>query len=111
MSSSKEYVSYILEQLSPLGAITCRPMMGEYVLYYQDKVIGGIYDNRFLIKAIPAALALMPQASLELPYSGAKAMLLVEQLEDMDFLQNLFTAMYEQLPPPKKKNKSKGRSS
>ena len=78
-------------------------MMGEYVLYYGGKVVGGIYDNRLLVKSIPAAIALMPEAQRELPYEGAKEMLLVEDVEDRDFLHKLFEEMYEDLPEPKKK--------
>ncbi len=78
-------------------------MMGEYVLYYSGKVVGGIYDNRLLVKPTPSAVALMPEAQCELPYEGAKEMLLVEDVEDRDFLNKLFEAMYEELPEPKKK--------
>ncbi|MBR2337763.1 MAG: competence protein TfoX [Clostridia bacterium] len=100
MASSKEYSEFVLERCSGLSA---RAMMGEYVLYYRGKVIGGIYDNRLLVKSIPAAIALMPEAQRELPYEGAKEMLLVEDVEDRDFLRKLFEEMYEELPKPKKK--------
>ncbi len=100
MASSKEYLDFVLEQCSGLSA---RAMMGEYVLYYGGKVVGGIYDNRLLVKSIPAAIALMPEAQRELPYEGAKEMLLVEDVEDRDFLHKLFEEMYEDLPEPKKK--------
>lgn len=102
MASSKEYLDFVLDQCSGLSA---RAMMGEYVIYYSGKVVGGIYDNRFLVKPTPSAIALMPEAPRELPYEGAKGMLLVEDIEDKDFLNKLFEAMYEELPEPKKRNK------
>ncbi len=100
MSSSKEYLDFVLEQC---GNLSARAMMGEYILYYAGKVIGGIYDNRLLVKTTPSAAALMPKAPHELPYEGAKEMLLVEDIEDRDFLNKLFESMYEELPEPKKK--------
>lgn len=103
MASSKEYVAYIMEQLSELGEVSSRAMMGEYVLYYRDKVIGGIYDDRLLVKPVPAALRLMPTASREIPYNGAKEMLLVDNVDDRAFLSELFRAMYDELPTRKKK--------
>ncbi len=105
MASSKEYLEFVLEQLSELDDITYRAMMGEYIIYYRDKVAGGIYDNRFLVKPVQAARELMPHARLEIPYEGAKDMLLVDELEDREFLKRLFEAMYEELPAPKKKKK------
>ncbi|MBQ1262048.1 MAG: TfoX/Sxy family protein [Clostridia bacterium] len=100
MASSKEYMEFVVDQCSGL---TARAMMGEYVLYYGGKVVGGIYDNRLLVKPTPSAIALMPEAQKELPYEGAKEMLLVEDIEDRDFLNKLFEAMYEELPEPKKR--------
>ena len=105
MSSTKEYLNFILEQLKELDEITYRAMMGEYIIYYKRKVIGGIYDNRFLIKPTKSAKALMPNALLELPYDGAKEMLLVEDIEDRDFLAELFNSMINELPEPKKRRK------
>ncbi len=105
MASSKDYLEYVLEQLGELSEVTYRAMMGEYILYYQGKVIGGIYDNRFLVKPTKSARALMPDAPLELPYEGAKEMLLVENIEDRGFLAELFDAMVSELPAPKKKKK------
>lgn len=99
MASSKEYLEFVLEQCSGLSA---RAMMGEYVLYYGGKVVGGICDNRLLVKPTPSAIALMPEAHRELPYEGAKEMLLVEDVEDRDLLNKLFEAMFEELPEPKK---------
>lgn len=103
MASSKEYLNFILEQLSGLEGITYRAMMGEYIIYYRDKIIGGIYDDRFLVKHVNSAVALMPDAIYELPYEGAKEMLLVDNVDDKVFLTNLFNAVYDELPLPKKK--------
>ena len=107
MASSKEYLDFILEQLSELDEITYRAMMGEYIIYYRGKVIGGIYDDRFLVKNIKAAADLMPEAALELPYDGAKEMLLVDDIENKEFLRELLEAMYDELPAPKKKKEKK----
>ena len=103
MASSKEYLDFILEQLSDLEDITYRPMMGEYILYYRGKLIGGIYDDRFLVKPVKSAVTMMPDARMELPYDGAKEMLLVEDVDDREFLQKLVRAMYPDLPAPKKR--------
>lgn len=105
MASSKEYLYFILEALSELEGITSRSMMGEYLIYYHEKVIGGIYDNRFLVKPVNAAKELMPNATYELPYSGAKEMLLVEDVDNREFLARLLTKMYDELPVPKPKKK------
>ena len=105
MASDKDYLEYILELLSDLDDISYRAMMGEYIIYYRGKVVGGIYDNRFLIKPVKTALAMMPDADLELPYEGAKEMLLVDDVENKEFLQELLEAMYDELPAPKKKKK------
>ena len=105
MASSKEYLDFILEQLSSLEGISHRAMMGEYIIYYRDKVIGGIYDDRFLVKPVQAALKMMPDADLELPYERGSRMLAVDNVEDREFLQSLIEAMYEELPEPKKKAK------
>ena len=103
MASSKGYLDYILEQLSELDDVTYRAMMGEYIIYYRGKVVGGIYDDRFLVKPTKSAVALMPDADEELPYEGAKRMLLVDNVEDRDFLRELIEATYEELPAPKKR--------
>ena len=103
MASSKEYLEFILEQLSELDDVTYRAMMGEYILYYRGKIIGGIYDDRLLVKPVKSAAALMPDATFELPYEGAKEMLLVDDVDDRDSLAELFDAMYDELPLPKKK--------
>ncbi|MBQ2314484.1 MAG: TfoX/Sxy family protein [Treponema sp.] len=96
MASSKEYLDFVLEQLSGLQEITFRAMMGEYLLYYRGKIFGGIYDNRFLVKPVKSAKAKMPDAPMELPYEGAKEMLLVEDIENKAFLTELVSAMYEE---------------
>ena len=101
MASSKDYLEFIMDQL-PDGA-SYRPMMGEYVIYYGEKVAGGLYDDRFLIKNVQAAKDLMPQAHSEIPYDGAKPMLLVDNVEDREFLRELMEAMYDQLPATKKR--------
>ena len=103
MASSESYRDFILDQLSGLEGISCRAMMGEYILYYQGKVFGGIYDDRFLVKPTKSAMALMPDAPPELPYEGARAMLLVEDVDDRAFLEALLNAMVDELPAPKKK--------
>lgn len=102
MSSSKDYLEYVLDQLSDLEDISSRAMMGEYIIYYRGKIIGGIYDDRFLVKPVKAAIAMMPNAERELPYEGAKEMLLVERLDDREFLKDLLESMYEELPARRK---------
>ena len=103
MASSREYLDFILEQVSGLEGITFKQMMGEYLLYMNGRIIGGIYDDRFLVKPTKSALDMMPDAERELPYEGAKEMLLVDNVDNRGFLQELLTAMYEELPAPKKK--------
>lgn len=103
MASSKEYLDFILEQLSELNEITYRAMMGEYILYYRGKIIGGIYDDRLLVKPVKSAVAFMQNTTFELPYEGAKEMLLVDDVDNKEFLTKLFNAMYDELPFPKKK--------
>ncbi len=103
MASSKQYLEFILEQLSNLKDISYRAMMGEYIIYYQGKIVGGIYDDRFLVKPTKSAMAKMPNAIMELPYKGAKEMLLVDEVDNKEFLKELFNAMYNELPAPKRK--------
>ena len=103
MASSKEYLDFVLEQLSELEEITYRAMMGEYIIYYRGKIVGGIYDDRLLVKPVKSAIALMPNATYELPYEGAKEMLLVDDVDSKEFLSKLFDEMYNELPTPKKK--------
>ncbi len=103
MASSKEYLDFILEQLSELDDVSYRAMMGEYIIYYRGKVVGGIYDDRFLVKPTKSAAAMMPNADTELPYDGAKEMLLVDDVDNKGFLKELLEAMYDELPAAKKK--------
>ena len=103
MASSKGYLDFIMEQLSELEEISSRKMMGEYIIYYRGKIIGGIYDDRFLVKDTESAREMIPDPVRELPYDGAKEMLLVRNLEDRDYLRRLVEAMYEDLPAPKRK--------
>ena len=103
MATKKEYVQFILDQLSALDGITCKPMMGEYILYNHGKIAAYLCDDRLLVKPVPAAKACLPHAKLAPPYPGAKDMLLVEEVDDKAFLTALFTAMENELPTPKKK--------
>jgi len=105
MSSSKEYLNFILEQLSELEDITYRAMMGEYIIYYHGKIVGGIYDDRFLVKPVRSAIEYMPNANYELPYDGAKKMLLVDDVDNKEYLTGLFNSMYDELPTPKPKKR------
>lgn len=103
MPSSKEYLNFVLEQLSGLDEIDYKSMMGEYIIYYRGRIVGGIYDDRFLVKPVKAAREMMPEALMEAPYEGAKEMLLVDNLDSREFMQNLFLSMYEEHPEPKRK--------
>lgn len=105
MASSKGYLEFVLDQLSGVEDINHRAMMGEYILYYRGKVIGGIYDDRLMVKNVPSALAYMGDAALEQPYEGAKPMILVENVDNREYLKNLFQAMYKDLPEVKAKKK------
>ena len=103
MASSKEYLDYVLDQLRELDELSCKPMMGEYLLYYHGKIVGGIYDDRFLVKDTPSARALMPEAERALPYEGAKLMLLVSDPDDRALLHKIFDGIYSDLPDKNKK--------
>ena len=103
MAMSKQYLEFVLDQLSLLEDISYRAMMGEYIVYYQGKIIGGVYDDRFLVKPTQSAKRMMPDAPYESPYAGAKEMLLVERIEDKAFLRELVSSMAAELPAPKKK--------
>ena len=105
MASSREYRDFILGQLSGLDGISCRQMMGEYIICYQGRIVGGIYDNRFLVKPTASAAAMMPEADREFPYEGAKEMLLVDNVDNREFLTELLTAMVDELPAPKPKKR------
>ena len=107
MASTKAYLDFILDQLSGLDEITYRAMMGEYIIYYKGRIVGGVYDDRFLVKPTKSAAAMMPDAERELPYEGAKEMLLVDNVDDREFLQKLLEEMYKELPAPKVRGKKK----
>ena len=104
MASSREYLDFILEQLSGLENVTWKTMMGAYIIYWRGKIVGGIYDDRFLVKPTKSAVAMMPDAERELPYEGAKEMLLAD-VDNREFLEELLEAMYDELPAPKQKKK------
>ena len=106
MASSKEYLDFILDQFSELEEMSYRPMMGEYILYYRGEIIGGVYDNRLLLKPVKVVMDQLRQTRLERPYEGAKEMILLEDLEDKSFLIRLIKDMYEDLPAPKVKKKA-----
>ena len=108
MASSKGYLDFILEQLSELDGISWRAMMGEYLIYYHGKVVGGIYDDRFLVKLTKSAAEMMPNAGMEIPYEGAKEMLLVDNVENRGFLRELLEAMDAELPAPKPRKNGRG---
>ena len=103
MASSKEYLDFILEQVSELDNVSYKAMMGEFIIYYKGKIIGGIYDDRLLVKPVQSAINYMPNAVYELPYDGAKEMLLVDEVDNKEFLIGLFDAVYDDLPAPKPK--------
>ena len=103
MATSKEYLAFILDQLSDVEGITHRQMMGEYIIYMNGKIAAYLCDDRLLVKPVPSAVKLMPNATYEPPYDGAKDMLLVDNVDDRAFLKELFEAMYPELPDPKKK--------
>ena len=102
MASGKEYLEFVLEQLSSLDGISYKAMMGEYIIYYQGKIVGGIYDDRLLVKPTKSAKQMMPDAPLEVPYEGAKEMILVDDIDNRDFLNELMNAMADELPARKK---------
>ena len=110
MASTKGYLDFIMEQLSELDEISYRAMMGEYILYYRGKVFGGIYDDRLMVKHVPVAIKLMPNASMELPYDGAKEMILVDDVDNREFLCRMVACMWEELPERKTKNKGSVKS-
>ena len=103
MPSSKEYLEYVMDQLSGLQDVTYKAMMGEYIIYYRGKIVGGIYDDRFLVKPVKSAIEMMPDAEMEIPYEGAKTMILVDDVENRSFLTELLENMFDELPAPKKK--------
>ena len=110
MASTRDYLEFVLDQLSGLDGITYRAMMGEYIVYYKGRIPGGIYDDRLLVKPTKSALAMMPDAAREIPYEGGSEMLLVEEIDDRWFLEDLFNAMYDELPEPKKGKSAKNKN-
>ncbi|MBQ4527913.1 MAG: TfoX/Sxy family protein [Clostridia bacterium] len=105
MSTTKDYLTYIIDQLSELDRITHRQMMGEYIIYYKDKIAAYLCDNRVMVKPVPSALNMIPNARFEPPYEGAKDMIVIENADDREFMTKLFNAMYDELPQPKKRGK------
>ena len=105
MSSTKEYLNYILDQLSLIDGITYRQMMGEYIIYHHGKIAAYLCDDRLLVKPVASTVRLMPDAVYETPYEGAKEMILVKNADDREYLKELFEAMYDELPEPKKRKK------
>lgn len=105
MASSQGYLQFILEQLSELEEITYRAMMGEFIIYYRGKIIGGIYDDRLLVKPTKSAIHYIPNVSYTLPYDGAKEMILVDNVDDKSFLTGLFKEIYNELPELKSTKK------
>ncbi len=103
MPSTKDYLNFVLDQLSDLEDITFRAMMGEYIIYYRGKVAGGIYDDRFLVKPVPSAVSFFEKPHYEVPYKGAKPMLLVDEVDNREFVTRLLKAMYAELPENKRK--------
>ena len=95
MASSKEYKDYVLEQLSILDNITYKPMMGEYLLYYNKILFGGIYDDRLLIKIVNGNKKFNMKESI--PYDGAKPMFLIDDLDNQEILKNIVIDTYNEL--------------
>ncbi len=95
MPSSAEYLEFVLDQLNGVGELSHRKMMGEYILYYKGKVIGGIYDNRLLLKDVPPVRLLVPDCRLELPYEGGKPMIAVDDVDDAEKLRSIVEAAYD----------------
>lgn len=107
MASSKEYLNYVLDLLGALDGVTSRSMMGGYIIYYRDKIVGGIYADRFMLKATDSAKRMLPDAVQEPPYEGAKPMILVDT-EDRELLKNVVEAMWPELTErqPRKRKKA-----
>lgn len=103
MATNKEYLNFILDQLSGLDGIAVKQMMGEYIVYYNGKIVAYLCDDRLLVKPVASAIKMLPDAKMEPPYDGAKDMLLVENVDDKAFLTELFKSMYDELPMPRKK--------
>ena len=103
MSSTKEYLDFVLEQLSDLPDVDYRAMMGEFIIYYHGRVIGGIYDNRFLVKPTKSAKEILPNAPMEIPYPKGSPMIMIPDIENRELLVQLFNAIYPELPDKKKR--------
>ena len=102
MASTPEYLEYVLDLLDDVPEVTHRKMMGEYILYASGKIIGGIYDDRFLVKKTTVSCAVLSVA--EIPYDGAAEMLLVD-IENRDAISAMVLEMLPELPEPKKRRK------
>lgn len=110
MATTKDYLAFLLDQLSELDGITHRRMMGEYIIYHRGKIAAFVCDNRLLVKQVPSALRLMPDAERDSISGGAnKNMLLVDQVDDRAFLTELFSCMYDELPEPSPQKMNKKR--
>lgn len=107
MATKKEYLELILEQLSGLDNISHRQMMGEYIIYHNGKIAAYLCDDRLFVKPVKSAREMMPEARYEPPYEGAKDMILVEDVDDREFLKELFEKMYQELPEMKKTKSKK----
>lgn len=103
MATSKEFLAFVLDEMSDVYGVTYRQMMGEYIIYMNGKIAAYLCDDRLLVKPVPSAVRMMPDARYEPPYDGAKDMILVDRVDDREFLTELFGAMYDELPEPKKK--------
>ena len=101
MASSKDFLDFVLDQLSILPDINYRAMMGEFIIYYHGKIIGGIYDNRLLIKPTESVLKIIPDAKMEIPYPKGKPMIMIPDIENRELLVKLFNAIYSELPERK----------
>lgn len=97
MASTKEYLEYVLEQLSEVDGLRYRPMMGEYLIYCRNRLVGGVYDDRLLVKPTKSALALLPDAPREEPYPGGRPMLLVTEMENKRLLQRVLEAIADEV--------------
>ncbi|MDE6585638.1 MAG: competence protein TfoX [Clostridia bacterium] len=105
MATSKDYLDYLLERLGNNPDVRIRPMMGEYLLYFRDKLVADICDNRLLIKPVSAVKELVPETEMQPPYDGAKPHIYIEDIDDGEFVLKLFETAYANLPAPKPKKK------
>ena len=105
MASTKDFLEFVMGQLSILSDITYRAMMGEFIIYYRGKIIGGIYDNRLLVKPNKAVLKIIPHAKMEMPYPGGRPMIMIPDIENPELLEQVFNALYAELPDAKHKRR------